>query len=70
VRFDEVPHRVVNEPAPGAFGRHAVKHCHGLIGKDDVDALAHCCCVVATLAVYTPLLWMSNAMIGAEQLPN
>src|ERR1039458_2157049 len=26
-----------------AVGRHAVKHCHGLIGQDDVDALAHGC---------------------------
>ena len=34
-----MPHRLVDEPAPGAFGRHAVKHCHGLIGQDDVDAL-------------------------------
>jgi hypothetical protein len=36
-----MPHRLVDEPAPGAFGRHAVKYGDGLIRQNDVDAFAH-----------------------------
>ena len=60
LRFDVVPHGLVNEPAPGAFDRHAVKDRHGFIRQDNVDALAHGTrwVLVPTLAVYTLLVWM------------
>jgi len=39
--FDVVPYRPVDEPAPGAGGRNAAEHGHGLVGQNNVDALAH-----------------------------